>query len=65
MSELLGIDVVVVAWAVLLRSVFVECTVALPRVLSRFHAVVSVPGAAGMFGLIACVLRCFGKGAVF
>ena len=65
MSVLLVLFAVVVAWAVLLRSVLFGCTAALPRVVARFTAVLAVAGAAGLFVLTASALRCLGEAAAF
>ena len=65
MSLLLGFVAVVVAWAVLLRTVLFGCTAALPGVVARFTAVIAVAGGAGLLVLTACALRCLDEGAVF
>ena len=61
----MSVLLVFVALAVLLRPVLLECTAALPRVVARFTAVEAVSCAAGLFGFIACALRCLGEGAVY
>ena len=54
MSLLLGFVSVVVAWAVLLRTVLFGCTAAFTGVMASFTAVLAVANAAGLLVLTAC-----------
>ena len=65
MSVLLYFVAVVVAWAVLLRSVLFEYIAAFPRVVAKLTTVVAGAGEAGLFDLTASALRCRGNGAAF